>query len=146
LVGAFLIAVPCVASLGHIGKAETLLMLLAAASGLCIVGAQAGINALAGTLYPTYMRSTGTGWAFGVGRIGSILGPVAGGQLLASGLALSTLFAAAAAPILISASALFFLGRLPIVRYRKPGEPTQPDSPLTANASTLQGGLVRTQQ
>jgi AAHS family 4-hydroxybenzoate transporter-like MFS transporter len=146
LAGAFLIAAPCVASLGRIGNGETLLMLLAAVSGLCIIGAQAGINALAGTLYPTYMRSTGTGWAFGVGRIGSILGPVAGGQLLASGLPHSTLFTAAAAPILLSASALFFLGRLPIVRNWKLGANVQPDSSLTAEAGTLAGGLARTQQ
>jgi MFS transporter, AAHS family, 4-hydroxybenzoate transporter len=73
---------------------------------------------LAGTLYPTYMRSTGTGWAFGVGRVGSILGPVIGGQLLAFGLPLGMLFAAASMPVLISATALFFLGRLPILRNR----------------------------
>jgi AAHS family 4-hydroxybenzoate transporter-like MFS transporter len=64
------------------------------------------------------MRSTGTGWAFGVGRVGSILGPVIGGQLLAFGLPLGMLFAAASMPILISAGALFLLGRLPIVRNR----------------------------
>ena len=60
-------------------------------------GGQAGINALAGTLYPTYMRSTGTGWAFGIGRFGSIMGPVIGGQLIALALPLGTLFATAAA-------------------------------------------------
>jgi AAHS family 4-hydroxybenzoate transporter-like MFS transporter len=143
LVVAFLIAAPCVASLGRIGAGETPLMLLAAVSGLCIIGAQAGINALAGTLYPTYMRSTGTGWAFGVGRVGSILGPVAGGQLLALGLPHSTLFAAAAAPILVSATALFFLGRLPAVRNRAAGADALPDGSLTAEASTLAGGLRR---
>jgi AAHS family 4-hydroxybenzoate transporter-like MFS transporter len=67
------------------------------------------------------MRSTGTGWAFGVGRIGSILGPVIGGQLLAFGLPLGMLFATASMPVLISASALFFLGRLPILRNRTVG-------------------------
>jgi AAHS family 4-hydroxybenzoate transporter-like MFS transporter len=51
-----------------------------------------------------------------VGRVGSILGPVIGGQLLAIGLPLGMLFAVASTPILISASALFFLGRLPILR------------------------------
>jgi MFS transporter, AAHS family, 4-hydroxybenzoate transporter len=146
LVAAFLIAAPCVISLGRIGADETLLMLLAAVSGLCIIGAQAGINALTGTLYPTYMRSTGTGWAFGVGRIGSILGPVAGGQLLASGLPHSTLFAAAAAPILISASALFFLGRLPIVRNRAASLDVQPASPIAPKASAQPHSFVETQQ
>jgi MFS transporter, AAHS family, 4-hydroxybenzoate transporter len=53
-----------------------------------------------------------------VGRVGSILGPVIGGQLLAFGLPLGMLFAAASTPVLISASALFFLGRLAILRNR----------------------------
>jgi len=121
IVAAFLVAVPCVAALGHVGTDETPLMILVTIAGLCIIGGQAGINALSGTLYPTYMRSTGTGWAFGMGRFGSILGPVLGGQLIALGLPLGTLFTAAAAPILVSAGALFFLGRLSIVRNRAPG-------------------------
>src|SRR5205814_8373737 len=122
IVAAFLVAVPGVAAFGHIGTDEALLMTLVAIAGICIIGGQVGINALAGTLYPTYMRSTGTGWAFGVGRVGSILGPVIGGQLLAFGLPLGALFATASAPILVSAGALFFLGRLAIVRNRAAGE------------------------
>ncbi|MBV9523644.1 MAG: MFS transporter, partial [Alphaproteobacteria bacterium] len=121
ILAAFLIAAPCVASLGHVGTNETPLMFLVAVAGMCIIGGQAGINALAGTLYPTYMRSTGTGWAFGMGRFGSIMGPVIGGQLIALGLPLGTLFATVAAPVLVSASALFCLGRLAIVRHRQPG-------------------------
>jgi AAHS family 4-hydroxybenzoate transporter-like MFS transporter len=121
IVVALLVAVPCVAALGHVGTSEAPLMALVTVAGLCIIGGQVGINALAGTLYPTYMRSTGTGWAFGVGRVGSILGPVIGGQLLAFGLPLGMLFAAASTPILVSASALFFLGRLPLLRNRSSG-------------------------
>jgi MFS transporter, AAHS family, 4-hydroxybenzoate transporter len=146
LVAAFLIGAPCIVSLGRVGTDETLLMLLALVSGLCIIGSQAGINALTGTLYPTYMRSTGTGWAFGVGRIGAILGPVAGGELLASGLPNSTLFAIAAAPILISATALFFLGQLPIVRNRAASLDVQPASPIAPKASALPPSFVETQQ
>jgi AAHS family 4-hydroxybenzoate transporter-like MFS transporter len=125
IVAAFLVAVPCVAALGHVGTSEAPLMALVIVVGLCVIGGQVGINALAGTLYPTYMRSTGTGWAFGVGRVGSILGPVIGGQLLAFGLPLGMLFAAASMPILISASALFFLGRLAILRNRAAGTAAQ---------------------
>jgi MFS transporter, AAHS family, 4-hydroxybenzoate transporter len=144
IVAAFLVAAPCVASLGHVGTDETPLMALVAIAGMCIIGGQAGINALAGTLYPTHMRSTGTGWAFGIGRIGSILGPVIGGQLIAFGLPLGVLFVTAAAPILVSASALFFLGRLPIVRDREPGAAAERASPDTATASALPNGLTRT--
>jgi AAHS family 4-hydroxybenzoate transporter-like MFS transporter len=50
--------------------------------GVTVQGAQAGINAASASFYPTSMRSTGVGWALGVGRIGSIIGPVLGGVLL----------------------------------------------------------------
>ena len=135
IVAAFLCAVPCVAGLGHVGTDETPLMLLVTVAGLCIIGGQAGINALSGTLYPTYMRSTGTGWAFGMGRFGSILGPVIGGQLIALSLPLGALFATAAAPILVSAGALFCLGRLRIVRNRAPGAAAELDPGAAASAS-----------
>jgi len=136
IVAAFAVAVPCVAALGHVGTDETPLMILVTVAGLCIIGGQAGINALSGTLYPTYMRSTGTGWAFGMGRFGSILGPVIGGQLIALSLPLGALFATAAAPIVVSAGALFFLGRLPIVRNRAPGAAAEL-VPVPSSASPL---------
>ena len=135
IVAAFLVAAPCVASLGHVGTDETPLMLLVAAAGMCIIGGQAGINALAGTLYPTYMRSTGTGWAFGIGRFGSIMGPVIGGQLIALALPLGTLFATAAAPVLVSAGALFCLGRLAIVRNRPTGAAAETAPPVPTPAA-----------
>ena len=143
IVAAFLVAVPCIASLGHVGTDETPLMLLVAVAGMCIIGGQAGINALAGTLYPTYMRSTGTGWAFGMGRIGSILGPVIGGHLIAFGLPLGALFATAAAPVLVSAGALFALGRLAIVRNRAPGTAAEQGNPDRPGAAALPRRLAR---
>jgi MFS transporter, AAHS family, 4-hydroxybenzoate transporter len=53
--------------------------------GFMVIGAQAGLNALAARFYPTAIRSTGIGWALGVGRIGSIVGPLLGGLLLSLG-------------------------------------------------------------
>jgi AAHS family 4-hydroxybenzoate transporter-like MFS transporter len=53
--------------------------------GVLITGAQAGLNALAASFYPTSIRSTGVGWALGVGRIGSIAGPLVAGMLLTNG-------------------------------------------------------------
>jgi len=53
--------------------------------GFQVIGAQAGLNALAARFYPTQIRSTGVGWALGVGRAGSIVGPAAAGILLTVG-------------------------------------------------------------
>jgi AAHS family 4-hydroxybenzoate transporter-like MFS transporter len=112
LAAGFLVAVPVVSALGIAGGSAVLLMVLAMAAGFCIPGGQAGVNALSGTIYPTYMRATGTGWAFGIGRIGSILGPVLGGMLLALDLPPSLLFLFVAAPALCVAAALLLMRRV----------------------------------
>lgn len=54
------------------------------ATGFGVVGAQGGINTITSMIYPVAMRSTGLGWALGVGRVGSIVGPTIGGYVLAS--------------------------------------------------------------
>jgi MFS transporter, AAHS family, 4-hydroxybenzoate transporter len=79
-----------------------------------VVGAQIGMNALAAGLYPTSIRSTGVGWALGVGRIGSIIGPVAGGILLSLGWNAQSVVLIAAVPTLLAGLAVFALrGREP---------------------------------
>ena len=83
-------------------------------AGFGVVGAQIGVNALAAGLYPTSIRSTGVGWALGVGRIGSIIGPVAGGILLNFGWNAQSVVLIAAVPALFAGVAVFALrGREP---------------------------------
>ena len=48
-------------------------------------GSQLGISALPGAMYPTAIRSTGAGWATGVGRLGNVAGALLGGVLLGLG-------------------------------------------------------------
>lgn len=55
-------------------------------SGGGMVGSQLGLNGFAAAAYPIALRSTGVGWALGVGRLGGILGPIVGGILLGLGL------------------------------------------------------------
>ena len=52
-------------------------------TGFGVIGAQVGLTALGAMTYPVAIRSTGLGWALGVGRAGSIIGPTVGGWLLA---------------------------------------------------------------
>jgi AAHS family 4-hydroxybenzoate transporter-like MFS transporter len=68
-----------------------------------VVGGQPAVNALAGQFYPTTLRSTGIGWSLGIGRIGSVIGPLVGGQLIALNWSNTSLFHAAAVPVLCSA-------------------------------------------
>jgi MFS transporter, AAHS family, 4-hydroxybenzoate transporter len=100
LVITYLLAAAVIGSIGSVGPDLALLMLTVFAAGFCVVGAQSGSNALAAHLYPTSVRSTGVGWALGIGRIGSIIGPVVGGMMLAQHWDRSKLFLSGAIPAL----------------------------------------------
>ena len=76
--------------------------------GLTVQGAQAGLNALVASFYPTAIRSTGVGWALGGGRVGSIIGPVLGGIMLSMGWHARQIFLAGAIPALCAAVAIGF--------------------------------------
>jgi AAHS family 4-hydroxybenzoate transporter-like MFS transporter len=74
--------------------------------GITIQGGQAGLNALSASYYPTAVRSTGVGWALGVGRIGSIVGPMLAGMLLSLDWTAPQIFLAGTIPALIAALAV----------------------------------------
>ena len=74
-----------IGSLALIPVSYRLMLAMTFGTGLMIIGAQGGLNALAARFYPVSVRSTGVGWALGVGRIGSIVGPMIGGALLRLG-------------------------------------------------------------
>ncbi|MFL5103819.1 MAG: MFS transporter [Xanthobacteraceae bacterium] len=102
----YLLAAVVIGSIGSVGPNLALLMLTIFAAGFCVVGAQSGSNALAASLYPTSIRATGVGWALGIGRIGSIIGPVVGGIMLAQHWDRSLLFLSGAVPALCAMTAI----------------------------------------
>jgi AAHS family 4-hydroxybenzoate transporter-like MFS transporter len=109
---AYAFAALLVAAIGPVGtSASTLLMLVIFFAGLFVIGTQYCMNALAASFYSTRLRATGVGWALGIGRVGSIVGPVVGGIILSMGWDVGQLFAAAAAPAAVSSVAVFLLGR-----------------------------------
>ena len=114
----FLFAVPVVIAIGEAEGSVPLTMLVVTAAGVCIAGGQCGINALVTTLYPTEIRSTGAGWALGIGRIGSILGPVLGGFLISFDLPAKLLFTVLAVPPLLTAGMLAGLAQVRSARTR----------------------------
>ncbi len=77
--------------------------------GFCLIGGQNAANALSATFYPTMARSTGVGWALGIGRLGGIAGPAIGGSLLAFGLPPKQIFLCACGPALIAATCTLML-------------------------------------
>ncbi|HVZ21698.1 MAG TPA: aromatic acid/H+ symport family MFS transporter, partial [Vicinamibacterales bacterium] len=70
---------------GQAGHAVPLLALTVFCAGIGVIGGQNAAHALSSAFYPTSLRATGVGWALGIGRIGSIVGPTVGGYLLVRG-------------------------------------------------------------
>src|SRR5581483_2806313 len=98
----------CALAIGFGDPRFALLVLLLGGVGIG-AGCQSGINALSGAAYPPPIRSTGAGWAMGVGRIGTIAGPLLGGLLIQLGLTPRTIFSVASIPALGAAMLLLFL-------------------------------------
>jgi MFS transporter, AAHS family, 4-hydroxybenzoate transporter len=107
----YFIAVFAVGAIGQLGHSAVLVTIAIFVAGFCIVGGQIAANALAAGFYPTSVRATGVGWALGVGRVGSIVGPLVGGLLLSLKWSAGEVFVAAAAAALCAALAAFSLAR-----------------------------------
>ena len=105
----YLGAAVAIVFIGEAGGSLVLLAPMAFAASLFVGGGQTAANALAAEFYPTAMRSTGVGWALGIGRIGSIVGPTLGGLLLAGGVETRQIFWMAAIPALIATVAAFMI-------------------------------------
>ncbi len=78
-------------------------------AGFFTFGGQNAANAIAATSYPTAMRSTGTGWALGIGRTGQIVGPYVGGWLLSMHWAANDIMYVVAIPGLIAAASALMI-------------------------------------
>jgi benzoate transport len=70
--------------------------------GLTLQGGFSGFYSLAAQLYPASIRGAGIGWAVGIGRGGAVIGPLAGGMLLAAKLPLWAVFGCFAVPLLVA--------------------------------------------
>ncbi len=112
LVPVFAVAAVAIAVIGQPALPLLLLLVVVAVSGFCVVGAQPALIALASGVYPTTVRATGMGWSLGIGRAGSIAGPVLAGWLIGLHWSNSALFFAAAVPALLSCAMVLCMGRL----------------------------------
>jgi AAHS family 4-hydroxybenzoate transporter-like MFS transporter len=78
-------------------------------AGLLLGGTGAGLIALAASIYPTTVRSTGIGWAMGMGRAGQICGSLGAGLLVGAGFGPAGVFYVAAIPCFIGAAGVAVL-------------------------------------
>jgi len=84
------------------------LVLFGAAAGFFVNGAQSAQHAVTGEFYPTFVRSTGVGWALTMGRFGAICGPLLGGFLQARGFSIDQYFGLFAVPCILCAILVCF--------------------------------------
>lgn len=105
LMGMYALAAVSITLLGFKVPTE-LLFLLVGLAGASTIGTQIVTYAYAGQFYPMAIRSTGIGWASGVGRSGAILAPIAIGTLVGMALPLEQNFMAIAIPAAIAVVAV----------------------------------------
>jgi AAHS family 4-hydroxybenzoate transporter-like MFS transporter len=67
-----------IAAISLIALPYAALCVVSALAGATIIGSQTGLNGTCGKLYPARMRTSGLGWALGIGRLGGIAAPVLG--------------------------------------------------------------------
>lgn len=109
---AYAAAAIAILAIAAAGANSAILLFFVFIAGAGVIGAQIGMNALTAELYPTTIRSSGVGWALGIGRIGSIIGPVIGGVLIARSMEADSILYLSAIPAVMAAVAVAALGRL----------------------------------
>ncbi|KUO55732.1 MAG: hypothetical protein APF78_05890 [Sphingomonadales bacterium BRH_c3] len=95
----------CIAGLvafGMVDMHSALLWVAAFVMGCFLHGITIGLYTLLPRLYPAEVRSTGAGWAIGVGRLGAIVGPATAGYLFDSGFGAASVYALFALPVLLA--------------------------------------------
>jgi AAHS family 4-hydroxybenzoate transporter-like MFS transporter len=126
----FVIAVPVVGSIGFLSNSGSLALLLGGCfiAGFCVLGIQSGINVAGAMIYPTSLRANGSGWELGIGRIGSIVGPLLGALFVA--MPVQQLYMWSALPFALGAIVCYTVHRLnearlkgiPVVQQQVPAE------------------------
>ena len=89
------------------------LSIICGLAGFCINAGIVGLYAIIAQVFPTHIRASGTGFAIGVGRGGSVFAPIIAGFLFAAGYSLPTV--------------AFFLGARLAVRRRRAAVPETRD-------------------
>ena len=89
------------AGVAMLGVHEVVLLSLIFVIGYLMQGGFTGMYAVAAKVYPVEIRSTGVGWAIGLGRFGAVLGPALAGLMIASGLSISFNFVVFAVPMVM---------------------------------------------
>ncbi|MDB5458852.1 MAG: transporter [Caulobacteraceae bacterium] len=111
LAGALVGAAIFLAAMGAAVANPALVAVAALLAGFCASAAGGAMLAVSAAAYPPAARSTGVGWALGVGRIGAVIGPSAAGLLVARAWPVNAIYLAIAAPAVLAAIFVLLLSR-----------------------------------
>jgi AAHS family 4-hydroxybenzoate transporter-like MFS transporter len=106
------------------GVSVGFIMTMATVALMCGTSTHNSLNGTVGLFYPTAIRGNGVGYATGMGRIASIIGPTLTGFLLSAKLPLATMLEIMAVPYAVVILTCFALGRI----YKRSFAPTAPHS------------------
>lgn len=93
----------CLVIQGLMGLSGVALGVVIFITGMCINGAQNGLQVYSPAYYPTEIRATGVSWMHGIGRTGAILSSSLGGLLMGAFPGQSAIFFVLALPALLAA-------------------------------------------
>lgn len=118
------------------GGASAVLVIVAL-TGFMLNGSNVSLAAVAASLYPTRARSTGVGWAMGLGRFGGITGSLVGAVLLRSRLSLDVLYPLVGSSLLLAAASMW------VMRARGTERTSGAELKVTPLDASLAGGDKR---
>jgi AAHS family 4-hydroxybenzoate transporter-like MFS transporter len=99
-----------VAAIGVAAHTAPGLIVSALIAGMLTGGAQIATVGLTASFFDEAVRATGVGLAVGIGRLGAVVGPLLGGVLLQSHVAVPTIFLIIAGITVVSAIGMLILG------------------------------------
>lgn len=108
---AYLLAAAAFVGIGAAPESRLIWALLIFSIGAGSIGSQLALGSLAASFYAGNVRATGVGWSSGIGRAGSIFGPIALAAMMTSGVASSAIIASLAAPMVICAACVLMLSK-----------------------------------
>jgi AAHS family 4-hydroxybenzoate transporter-like MFS transporter len=101
-----------IAGIGLVGSSLFGLIPTIFIAGIGAIGCNLALGALSATLYPTRIRSTGSGWAFGAARLLSIVGPLLGGFVISLHWSLRDIFLVVSLPMFLGAVSVAFMSSI----------------------------------
>lgn len=110
LAAAFMVGLFAAASVfGLVPATAAALLAATLAIGFCLYASINSMYAVVPSVFPAVVRTTGTGVAMSVGRLGAVVGPALAGVLMSAGWDRPAYCVALAAPMLVAAASLYWV-------------------------------------